>query len=193
MADATYLDIHTQRSHKLKDIGGGQHAPTAAVVGSHAGRSSVTLTRTADTNAYTAGDVVGASVSSGGGVLTFEDLAPAGGGPVMITSVSLLIEASSVISGETSYTLHLYSATPGSAYADNAAWDLPSGDRASYLGSVSLGTPADLGSTLYIRTDQVNMQIQAADADVFGYLVTAGAYTPTSARVYVIRLHSVGL
>lgn len=193
MANATVLDIETQRLHALKDIGGGMHAETEAVVSYHATTITNTLTRTADTNAYTAGDVVGSSVSSGGGVLTFTGLGPPSGGAVMITGASLLIESTGLIGTEAAYTLHLYSATPGSALADNAAWDLPSGDRASYLGSISLGTPVDVGSTLYIRTDQINMQILAASADVYGYLVTVGAYTPTSARVYRIGLNVVGL
>lgn len=189
MADATYLDIHAQRLQPLKDVGGGMHVQTKAVVSYHATTISLTLTRTADTNAYTAGDVVGSSTSSGGGVLTFTGLGPANGGPIIITGASLMIESTGLIGSEAAYTLHLYSATPGSALADNAAWDLPSGDRASYLGSVSLGTPVDLGSTLYVRTNGINAQILTASADVYGYLVTVAAYAPTSARVYRISLH----
>lgn len=192
MTDQTFT-IGNGLSTRFKDIGGSTYAPVGAVVSGHSTTITNTLTRTADTNAYTAGDVVGSSVSSGGAVLTFTGLGPANGGAVMITGASLLIESTGIISGETSYTLHLYSTSPTSALADNAAFDLPSGDRDEYLGSISLGTPADVGSTLYIRTDQLNMQILAASADVYGYLVTVGAYTPTSGRVYRIGLNVVGL
>jgi hypothetical protein len=90
--------------------------------------------------------------------------------------------------------LHLYDATPPSAIADSSPWDLPAGDRANYLGSINLGTPVDLGSTLYVGTDGVNKQIKCASASttVYGYLVSVGAYTPT-AQVYTVQLHAIGL
>lgn len=165
---------------------GSSGAPIAAY------RSTVALTRTADTNAYAANDVLGAATGSTA-ALTFANVAPSGGGHVLLTGLSILIESTGVISGETSYTLHLYTVTPPSALGDNAAWDLPSGDRASYIGGFSIGTPVDLGSTLYVRTDQINAQIYAASSSIFGYLVTVGAYTPTSARVYNVTMRTVGL
>lgn len=150
--------------------------------------AAVTLTRTADTNAYLANDVIGAATGSTA-ALTFTNVG-AGAGEYMITSVAMEIDAAAVISGETSYRLYLYNVTPPSALGDNAAWDLPSGDRASFLGYVDLGTPIDLGSTLYVETNTVNKQLKLAGTSVFGYLVTNGAYTPPSARVHVITLHT---
>lgn len=149
--------------------------------------SSVTLTRTADTSLYAANDIVGSATGSTAG-LTFA-LTNASAGEFVITSAELLIRSSGVISGETSYLLYLYNVTPPSASGDNAAWDLPSGDRASFLGYVSLGTPVDLGSTLYVQTDGINKQVTLASANIYAYLVTVGTYTPTSARVYEIKLH----
>lgn len=152
---------------------------------------SVTLTRTADTNAYGAGDVVGAATGSTA-ALEFKQAGPAQG-IIRITGCELLIQANAVISGETSYRLHLYSVTPPSALGDNAAWDLPSGDRASYLGYVDLGTVVDVGSTLYVQTEGLSKDIKLASTSVFGYLVTTGAHTPTSARVYQIKLHTLAI
>jgi hypothetical protein len=157
-----------------------------------AGNAEVTLTRTADTNAYAANDVVGAATGSTA-ALTFPNMGRSSGGNIMITSVILEVDASAVISGETSYDLHLYSVTPPSALGDNTAFDLPSGDRASYLGKVSLGTPVDIGSTLYVETHGVNKQVVLASGSLFGYLVTVGAYTPTSGRVFQIKLRSIVL
>lgn len=156
--------------------------------------SSNTLTRTADTTGYTAGDVIGINNagSAGAAALTFASLGPSGGGEILITSASLEVDLSAVTSGMTSFRLHLYSVTPPSALLDNVAWDLPSGDRASYLGYVDLGSPVDVGSTLYVKTDSINTQITAASGSVFAYLVTNGAYTPTSGEVYRIKLHSAG-
>lgn len=158
--------------------------------------SAVTLTRTADTNAYLANDVIGSATSSGGAVLTFADMGPAAGGEVMITSVSLEIDDTALISGETSYNLYLYSVTPPSALGDNAPFDIPSGDRTSVIhtGKIALGTPVDEGSTLLVATHGLNQQITVpVGGTIYGYLVTAGAYTPTSARVYKIKLHGTGI
>lgn len=153
--------------------------------------ATVTLTRTADTNAYNANDVIGAATGSTAAV-EFASMGP-NGGRIMITTAELRIDRNAVISGETSYRLHLYNVTPPSALGDNAAWDLPSGDRDSYLGFIELGTPVDLGSTLYVQTTQVNRQLKLAGTSLFGYLVTVGAYTPQSATVHSITLHGVAL
>lgn len=153
--------------------------------------AAVSLTRTADTNAYAANDVLGSATGSTA-ALTFSSMGPSGK-EILITSAALEIDASAVISGETSYRLYLYNVTPPSALGDNAAFDLPSGDRASFLGYVDLGTPVDLGSTLYVETNIINKQVLLSGTSLFGYLVTNGAYTPTSARVHKITLHSVAV
>lgn len=156
--------------------------------GSGYGGTPVSVTRPADTTAYAAGDVVGAAAAA----ISFPNLGPSGAA-IMITSVALEVDETSVPAGMTSFRLHLYSVTPPSALADNAVWDLPSGDRASYVGYVDLGTPVDVGSTLYVQTDQINKQVLMAGTGLFGYLVTNGGYTPASASVRKITLHSVVL
>jgi hypothetical protein len=83
--------------------------------------------------------------------------------------------------------------TPPSALADNDPFDLPAGDRAAYLGSINVGTPVDLGSTLYVAQDGINKQVTLASSNLYGYLVTAGAYTPAALVVYRIALHAVGV
>jgi hypothetical protein len=146
--------------------------------------ATVTFTRPADTTAYLANDVVGAASA----VLEFTTL---GIDSIIITSTVLEIDASATISGETSYNLHLYKATPPSALADNAPHDIPAGDRDNYLGVLNLGTPLDAGSTLHITQDGVNRHIKMSRATLYAYLVTVGAYAPTSERVYRITLHAV--
>lgn len=151
------------------------------------GAATVTITRPANVTAYTAGDVVGGAITIATGMTSAQR--------VMITSVDLMPQIASIPAGMTSFTLHLYSVTPPSAIADNGAFDLPSGDRTSYLGSISVGTPADLGSTLYCQTDGVNRPVQmVGSASIFGYLVTAAGYTPANnSEVYQLRLHFLGL
>lgn len=150
--------------------------------------SQTTITRPADTTAYTAGDVVGATAAA----ITFADIG-ASFGSIVITDADLRIDVSSVPAGMTSFRLHLYNETPPSALADNAAWDLPSGDRASYLGYVDIGTPEDVGSTLFVQTDGTAVKtVQMKTPNLYGYLVTNGGFTPTSAAVKSIRLCALG-
>jgi len=162
-------------------------------VGGTGFRSAVSLTRTNDTNLYAANDVIGAATGSTA-ALTFSGIAPAAGGEVIITKALLEIDIAAVVSGMTSFRLYLYNVTPPSALGDNAAWDLPSGDRASFLDYIDLGTPVDLGSTLYVQTLQVNNQITVPSGGaLFGYLVTLGTWTPAASTVFKITLKSVGV
>lgn len=156
-----------------------------------AASAAASLTRTADTNAYTANDVLGAATGSTA-ALSFPGLTSAAG-DFLITSAALEIDRNAIISGEASYVLYLYSVTPPSALGDNVAWDLPAGDRASYLGFINLGTPVDLGSTLYVETNGINKHITLSGTGIFGYLLTVGAYTPASATVHKITLHGIRL
>lgn len=150
-------------------------------------KSQVTITRPANVTAYTAGDVVG-------GAITFEGAGPTGGNG-LITAADLRIDVTAIPAGMTSFRLHLYSLTPPSALADNAVWDLPAGDRASYLGYIDLGSPADVGSTLFVQVDQVNKPVRLGSSqNLFGYLVTNGGFTPAAnSEVYSATLHAVDL
>jgi hypothetical protein len=150
-------------------------------------KSRPTVTRPANTTAYTAGDVVG-------GVIEFKDIGPASG-DIVILSAALRIDVTAIPAGMTSFRLHLYDVTPPSAIADNAAWDLPSGDRASYQGYIDLGSPADVGSTLHVQVDGVNKPARLAGSySLFGYLVSTGGYTPAgNSEVYTPTLYAVSM
>lgn len=152
----------------------------------------VSVTRPSNTTGYTGNDVLGtgSGAAAAAAALTFPNMGPAAGGEIRITSAIFERDASALIAGETTYTLHLYNVTPPSALLDNDPFDLPSGDRAAYLGSINLGTPVDLGSTLYVATDGINKQITLLSSNLFGYLVTVGPYTPASGAVHRIALHA---
>jgi hypothetical protein len=137
--------------------------------------SAPLVTRPANTTAYSANDVVG-------GVITFSGLGPAGEGRVIV-SAALRYDVAAVPAGMANMRLYLYSVTPPSALDDNAAWDLPSGDRAAFIGYVDLGTPVDLGSTLFVQQDNLNklIKLDGAENTLYGYLVTTGGgYTPAA-------------
>jgi len=167
---------------KVSTIDGG-----SLTVNGKAYRSTATITRPSNTTAYTAGDVVG---DTGGSAIISLTSAGPSGGFVLVQSVSLVFSDSVVPSGMGAFRVHMYSASP-TAIADNAAFDLVSGDRATYMGFVDLPTPADFGSSLYTQTDYPGrlIQLAAASTTLFVELETRGAYTPVSASTVSVRMN----
>lgn len=152
-------------------------------------RSTVTITRPSNTTAYTAGDVVGDT--GGSAILTLSSVGPSGGF-VLIQSISLVFSDSTVPSGMGAFRIHLYSATP-TAIADNAAFDLVSGERANYMGYIDIPTPQDFGSTLYTQADYPGrlVKLAAASTSLFAEIETRGAYTPVSASTVTLRVNTL--
>ena len=150
-------------------------------------RSTVTLTRpNSSTPAYTAGDVVGGA--GGSASLTLPSIGPTNGF-VILQSVALMFSDSAVPSGMGGFRVHFYSASP-TAIADNAVFDVVSGDRASYVGYADLPTPIDLGSSLYTQADYVGRMIRlgSLSTSLFALIETRGSYTPTSASTVELRV-----
>jgi len=109
---------------------------------------------------------------------------------IVITSATLEIDGATAEA--TAWRLYLYNVTPPSATADDGAWDLVSGDRASFLGYIDLGTAVDLGSTQWVENHGLNKQLKLAGTDLFGYLVNLTTLTP-AAVAHIVTLHGVGL
>lgn len=111
---------------------------------------------------------------------------------IMITSATLAIIGASAEA--TAWRLYLYNVTPPSATADDGAWDLPSGDRASFLGYVDLGTAVDLGTTQWVETHGINKHIRQTSVvgSLFGYLVNLTTVTP-AAVAHTVTLYTIAL
>lgn len=144
--------------------------------------ASVSATFTPAATSHVANDV-------NGGAQTFAALGLSGR-IIMITGASLEIDGGTAEA--TAWRLYLYNVTPPSATADDGAWDLPSGDRASYLGYVDLGTAVDLGSTQWVETQNINKQVKLSGTALFGYLVNLTTLTP-AAVAHIVTLHAVQL
>jgi hypothetical protein len=108
------------------------------------------------------------------------------GALIRILTAIVKIDATALQASEAAYALQLFSVTPPSALADNAAWTLASGDLASYRGSISLGTPVDLGAALYVKTPNVDIDIKLTGTSLFGQLQTSAAFTPTAVARQVL-------
>lgn len=148
--------------------------------------ASATFTPAATSHA--GGDCFGAAAE-----FVFRDRnggAPAAGSSLRITSATFTQATGTNVTSV--WRLHLYNVTPPSAIADDAAFDIPSGDRSSYLGYVDLAQLLDLGATLYIDTPNLNKQIKLSGTSVFGYLVNATTLT-AEAVAHTVTLHAVAV
>jgi hypothetical protein len=152
-------------------------------------RSTVTITRPSNTTAYTAGDVVGDT--GGSAILTLSNIGPSGG-YVLIQSAALIFSDSSVPGGMGAFRVHLYSSSP-TAIADNAAFDLVSGERVSYMGYIDLPAPLDFGSTIYTQVDYPGRlaKLAAGSSTLYAEIETRGAYTPVSASTVELRVSTL--
>ena len=161
----------------------------ASLVTSGAYRTTATITRPSNATAYAAGDVVG---DTGGSAIVSLTSAGPSGGFVLVQSVSLVFSDSVVPSGMGSFRVHMYSASP-TAIADNAAFDLVSGERDAYMGYIDLPAPLDFGSTIYTQTDYPGrlIKLAAASTTLFAEIETRGAYTPVSASTVSMRINTL--
>jgi len=148
--------------------------------------AQVDVTRPANVTAYTALDVVGATAAA----IELPLIGPAAG-HITITDIDLRMDVSAVPAGMTTFRLHFYNITPPSALADNAAWDLASGDRASYLGFADLVVPVDFGATIFSQNLAVNKRVlMGATTSLFTYLQTTAGFTPGSEDVFSLRVNA---
>lgn len=152
----------------------------------------VSITRPNNTDAYIIGDVCGTSPATN---IEFANISTQKGGDyagngVIITGASLEVDVNAIPSGMSGFRLHLYKSAP-TAIADNAAYNLPSGDRLKYIGNIPIDTPEDLGDTLFSRNNNINMQIALADGgnSIYGILETRGAFTPSAQTVKKVTLY----
>ncbi len=141
---------------------------------------SAAATFTPAAASHVAGDCIGAAAEI--------DFGAPVGRPIKINSCSLAINGPTA--EVSTWRLYLYSITPPSAYADDTPWDLLTGDRASFLGYIDLGTAIDLGGTQWVETHNINKQIKLAGDSVFAYLVNGTTLTP-AAVAHVVTLHAV--
>lgn len=174
--------------YRLSNAGTWTAYASATGAGINSGASSASFTRPNDTTAYAANDVVATATAN----LTFASVLPIAGQQFIITGATLEIDAAAVPAGMSGFKLYLYNALP-TVIADNTAYNLPSADRAKYLGYIQISTPIDIGDTLWSQNDNINFNGKALTTSLYAILVTDAAYTPTSACVKTITLYTIGV
>lgn len=152
--------------------------------------STGTITRPANTNTYTALDVIGTAVTS---TIPFSFTPIPKGAHYIIMGASLRIDLAAVPASMSSFNLHLFSAAP-TPIVDEDPFNLIAADRDKYLGSIIFDTPVDLGDTLfYSQKDNLNIKRKLADDSdtIYGVLQTVGALVGAASTVFTVKLHGV--
>lgn len=137
---------------------------------------------------HTAGDSVGVAAEfvlkdNQGGT-------PSAGATLNIVNASMIIAGGTVET--TAWRLHMFSVTPPSALADDAAFLLASGDRSSYLGYIDLSQVVDLGDSLFIEMPNINKIVTLTGTSLFGYLVNGTTLTPQAAA-HTVTIRAVAV
>lgn len=116
------------------------------------------------------------------------------GSTIRIFTTKLKLDKNAVPSGQTSFSGYVYNAAPATTgQGDNDLWVAKTADFSKYLGKLSLGTPADLGDFLFIRTSGQDFDIKlgAASSSAYMTLVTDAAHTPIDTTAW--QFEAIGL
>jgi len=108
------------------------------------------------------------------------------GSLIRILTTIMKIDVSALQASEAAYALQCFNVTPPSALTDNAAWTLASGDLTAYRGSISLGTPVDLGGALYIKSPNIDLDIKLTTSSLYAQLQTIAGFTATAVARQVL-------
>lgn len=151
-----------------------------------------TITRAANTTAYTANDVYGASFE------LISSPAPASGQWILITDIEIIFNIAALPSGMAGFQLYTYGVTPPSAVADNGAFSVPSGDRSAIIfpNGIPLGSAALArgGGSVVAQANNINFACKLTGTSLFAYLVTLAAFTPAAvSETATIRMRALAL
>lgn len=169
-------------------VGGDGKAPTRLILGTV--NNLTTLTRPADTAAYTAGDEVSNATAQGSALpWVFAGAGSGAGGSGYVVRAAL--SCSDKLNVSAIYRLFLYSSAP-TMVGDNAAYNLLKAEFPGRIGYVDIGpmvTAVGASSDSAFTDVDLRKSYQcAADANLYGVLVVQGAYTPLSAETFQLSL-----
>lgn len=154
--------------------------------------ATATLTRPADTTAYTAGDVVSNNATTTTPI-AFSDIFPKDAGTGYLVGARLSTDKKSITPR---IRLHLFNASTATVAADNAAFKEVYADAGKRLGYVDLpamttatdSTNSDM-SRAFDLTLRVPIVAAAGDRDLHVVLEALDAFTPASGQQFSLTLY----
>lgn len=147
--------------------------------------ATANFTRPADTTAYASGDLVANSTTAGSVVpLAFNDCNRGQGIHARIRRVRVITSSTSTTNA--SFRVHVFYASPTVANGDNAA--ISFNQALKYIGQVdvTVGQAATDGAAGSATCDMLFNT--TSGTILYGLLEARGAYTPTSAEVFTVKL-----
>jgi hypothetical protein len=167
---------------------------SATIVGGKTCLPSASFTRPADTTAYVDGDLVAndttaASVTA----MSFTNFIDPNQRSGCVRRARIHKSGTGVTNS--SFRLHLFTASPGVANGDNGAF-VPS-VMTGWLGSIAVtvdeaGTAGSVGVGVPVTGAEINFQLAQPQTNVtlYGLLEAKGAYTPGNAEVFTVTLEA---
>lgn len=160
-------------------------------VGGNLATVAIEVTRPADTNAYTAGDVV-SNATSGSVLRTVANLLRVNAGTGYLVGARLITDKKSITP---SFRVHLFNVSNPTFGHDNEAHQERYADIGKKIGSFDLPamtTPADTSnSTLSQSLDmtlRVPIKAAAATRTIYALLEALDAFTPASGQKFTLEL-----
>lgn len=162
------------------------------VMGSY--RSTLTITRPANTTAYTANDVIGIAdagtpANAGSAIHIMTGCGPAST-PMTLRSAQLFHDVNAIPATQTTMKLWIFNASP-TAILDNAASTLvPAADKLKFQCYVDMTTVEDLGDVLLNPAYNINKEVlTGTSGELYVIIQTVGAFTPASGAVFRLELN----
>lgn len=150
--------------------------------------STATITRAANTIAYTANDVYGS-------LFELTNIGDSGS-YICLSSLDIAFNTTSEPFDISDFIVYLYSSKPSSVITDNLPYSLSIEDNASILtlnGFKLFVSPDKKGDTVVAESLEINQLFKLApgSTSLWGYLVTTGDFTPASnSETATIRVKS---
>lgn len=147
--------------------------------------ASSTITRPADTTAYTSGDLL-ANSTTAGSVTPLTFAVPWNHGRFGVVRGFTIKKSGTTITNAT-FTLHLYRSSPVVVNGDNAAL---STDFANKIGSIDGAIMVGYSDAGYQSTFGGNFYVDTANTSryIYGLLEAKAAYTPVSGEIFTVTL-----
>lgn len=147
------------------------------------------FTRPSNTDAYTAGDVIGPVTTPA--LLNFGSVAGAA------FAIGAKVLKDSVVVANSTFRLHLYRGTASpTAIADNSPWTNLYANAAKYIGYIDTGTAVTSGSGSDSALAQnmgvmIPLVASSSEGGLWGMLEALAAYVPESAEQFTVTLVTV--
>ena len=146
------------------------------------------LTRPANTDPYTAGDVVSHTTTPKSNIVfTVSDFDYPGQGAWIVGAYIASTNGSINVGMIDGFSLHLFNVAPAEIN-DSTAYTIPA--HTGYIGQVDFDTMTDKGAFIWTAKYDITIPVvySATEATIVANLVTKSGFTPTSGQIFKVGI-----